>query len=213
MYALVASILFPEYANVSLELHYVRHGVEMRTRRSAEENELFRNWLLSMYQKIKTDNSPEAKLNRYCGWCDARFGCKGYLELVNGEADPDFDVDKIDFEQMDAELERINIHMKILDGRKKELEGKFKEALKNSDNAPINVGGAERYVTANVRTSYDPFTVINVFDVDQLPDLLTVNKSAVDKLIKGQPELERALGETATQHFIAPTLRKKKTKK
>lgn len=210
MYALVARYLFPEYDTVRLQLHYVRLRSKVNTYRTEEQLDEFRNWLISMFYIIKNDVSPKPTINKYCGWCDSRHGCVAYQELLHNEP-KDLDVQALEFEQLDKELEEANTFIKILTGRKKEIETRFKQELKDSDNNPINVGGAERYVTNNSRVNYDINTVITLFP-DSYERLLSVNKGDVDKLVKGNPELLEALNETSTKYFISPTLRKKKSK-
>lgn len=227
MYALVAKYLYPEYENVVLKLHYVRLGEKVYSKRTDEELEIFKKWLIHMYYQIKNDNSPKITLNKYCGWCEARHNCVAYQELVNTDLTTDEDgnpnneehtkkykmdfpsVEELDAEHLDEQLEKLNIYIKLLSDRKKEIESRFKEELKSSDNSPIDVGGAERYVVNNLRTSYDVSTVIACFP-DRFDELLTVKKTDVDKLAKGNPEIRQMLDETSERYFISPTLKKKK---
>jgi CRISPR/Cas system-associated exonuclease Cas4 (RecB family) len=230
MYALVAQYMFPEYDNVVLELHYVRLGEKVRTRRNEEELARFKRWLIHMYHQIKGDVSPKATLNKYCNWCDARHGCSAFQELINtdlrtekvdGEQVPlsEEDTEKFEnefptveelaFDDLDKQLEKINTYKKILEDRKKEIEKRFKQELKDSDNTPIDVGGAERYVTNNARVNYDVSTVIACFP-DKFDDLLSVKKGEVDKLAKGDERIRQMLDETSERYFISPTIRRKK---
>jgi hypothetical protein len=208
MYALVAQYMYPEFENVVLELDYVRLRERVYSYRTDEELEIFKDWLIHMYHQIKEDTSPKATLNKYCGWCDARHGCHTYLELL--ATDPDVEKER-EFTDMDEELTRVNTLMKILKDRKYEIENKFKAELKSTDNEPINVTGGQLYVTNNIRRSYDVSTVITAFPKD-FDKLLSVNKGDVDKLIKGNEEIQQMLDETAESYFIAPTLRRKKVK-
>lgn len=209
MYALVAQYVFPEYKKVSLNLHYVRYGTIVTTTREPYDNERFKDWLVLMFYKIKDDNAPVATLNRYCGWCDARHGCQAYKDLM--ESGYDVDVESLNFEEMDTELENIKVFIKLLDGRKKEIEGIMKDALKQSDNTPLKAGSAERFLTPNLRMDYDPATLLNVMGEDAWK-YLSVNKGEVDKAIKGNDELIQALAETGRTYYIAPTLRRKAKK-
>lgn len=210
MYALVARYLFPEYSSTIMELHYVRLRDKVQTTRTDEQLDEFRNWLINMYHIIKNDVSPKPTINRYCGWCDSRQGCVAYQELLK-TTPKDLDVQALEFEQLDKELEDVNTFIKILDGRKKEIVTRFKKELKDSDNDPIHVGGAERYVTNNARINYDINTVIALFP-DEYEKLLSVNKGDIDKLAKDNPEIMEALNSTATKYYISPTLRRKKSK-
>ena len=211
MYALVASYLYPEYDNVVLQLQYVRLGDFVSSYRTAEDLETFKAWLIHMYYQIKNDVSPKPTLNKYCGWCDARHGCSAYQELVNVD-DGKNEVEKLaEFADLDTQLENINAFIKILYGRKGEIEAEFKKELKATDNSPIRVNGGERYVTNNARKKYDVSTVITAFP-QEFDKLLSVNKGDVDKLAKGNDEIQQMLDETAETYYIAPTLRKKKVK-
>lgn len=209
MYALVADYLFPEYSDVSLELHYVRFGSAVRTKRTAEELATFKQWLTNLYYTIKKDDAPLATLNKYCGWCDAKHGCVAYRELIENGSDAGNNIE--DFTQLDEELEKVNAHIKILNDRKKELTELFKEVLKETDNDPINAGGNERYLTNNARVSYDINTVLELFP-DKLDDILEVKKGKVDELAKDDSYLRHRLDQTSQQYFISPTLRRRKKK-
>lgn len=211
MYALVASYLYPEYENVVLQLQYVRLGDFVSSYRTAEDLEIFKAWLIHMYYQIKNDVSPKPTLNKYCGWCDARHECPAYQALINVD-DGKSEVEKLaELEDLDTQLEKINAYIKILYGRKGEIEATFKEELKKTDNSPIKVNGGERYVTNNSRKKYDVSTVITAFP-DKFDRLLSVNKGDVDKLAKGNEDIQQMLDETAETYYIAPTLRKKKVK-
>lgn len=211
MYALVASYLYPEYENVVLQLQYVRLGDFVSSYRTAEDLEIFKAWLIHMYYQIKDDVSPKPTLNKYCGWCDARHECPAYQALINVD-DGKSEVEKLaELEDLDTQLEKINAYIKILYGRKGEIEATFKEELKKTDNSPIKVNGGERYVTNNSRKKYDVSTVITAFP-DKFDRLLSVNKGDVDKLAKGNEDIQQMLDETAETYYIAPTLRKKKVK-
>jgi hypothetical protein len=211
MYALVASYLFPEYENVVLQLQYVRLGDFVSSYRTAEDLETFKAWLIHMYYQIKNDVSPKPTLNKYCGWCDARTTCSAYQELINVD-DGKSEVEKLaELQDLDTQLENINTYIKILYGRKGEIEATFKDELKKTDNSPIKVNGGERYVTNNMRKKYDVSTVITAFP-DKFDRLLSVNKGDVDKLAKGNDDIQQMLDETAETYYIAPTLRKKKVK-
>jgi len=210
MYALVAEYMFPEYERVALQLEYVRHGTTVTTYRSAEDNARFKDWLILMFYKIKEDTAHVATLNKYCGWCDARHGCYAYKQLL--DEGYDVDAEKLDFEAMDVELEKLKVYKKIMEGRIKEIETTMKDQLKATDNRPIVAGSAERYLTPNMRVNYDPATVLNIFGEDGFK-FLSVNKTEVDKAVRGDEEKQRALMETGHSYYIAPTLRRGKGKK
>ncbi|HLI46759.1 MAG TPA: PD-(D/E)XK nuclease family protein [Geobacterales bacterium] len=208
MYALVAKYLYPEYENVVLQLQYVRFGDFLSTTRTEEELKVFKQWLINMYYIILNDASPKPTVNNYCGWCDSRHGCVGYQEIVKGELE-DFNIEEI--ENLDEELSKISLKIKILDGRKKEIEDRLKEILRDRDNEPINVNGTIISLKNNKRTNYDVGTVINLFP-DKFDSLLTVKKGEVDKLAKGNEEVQKILFETAEHYYISPQLTKKKEK-
>jgi hypothetical protein len=208
MYALVAQYLFPEYRRVVSELQYVRTGIPVRTYRTVDQLETFREWLVGIYYKIKNDTAHPATINKYCGWCDAKAGCVAYQELVNGEPE-DISLEGMTDEEMDAQLEKLAIHIKVLEGRKKELEVTFKDKLKATDNRGIQTSTGERYLTTNSRVSYDVNTILKLFP-DQAHTLLSANKTEVDKLAKGNPDVISQLTQTGNKYFISPTLRKKK---
>lgn len=212
MYALVARYLFPEFEDVLLELQYVRFGTPVRSRRTHEQLDEFRQWLINTFSIIKKDNAPLQTLNRFCGWCDAKAGCVAYRELIENGSDAGENPEDMDFEKLDSELEKVKAHIKILKDREKELTNLFQEVLKDTDNDPIQVGDSVRYASTNSRVSYDILTVLELFPADKLNELLEVKKTKVDELAGKDEYVRMMLDKTSTQYFIAPTLRRKKKK-
>jgi hypothetical protein len=214
MYALVSSYLYSEFENVELELHYVRSGLKVRTTRTKEYLDSFREWLINIYGVIKDDDNPVPKLNRYCGWCDAKDKCPAYQELILKDYE-DVKLPPIEAcsdEELDELLEDLKVHIKILKSKEKEVEDYFKSKLTHSDNSPIEVNGGVRYLSQSPRTNYNVNTVITLFP-EKFESLVTVKKAEVDKLAKGNDEALTALSRTSSQYSISPTLQKKKSKK
>jgi hypothetical protein len=209
MYALVASYIYPEYPRVVSELQYVRLGAPVRTYRTAEQLESFREWLISVYYKIKNDTTHAATINKYCGWCASKGVCVAYQELINSDPE-DINLDGMSDDEMDTQLEKLAIHIKILEGRKKEIETTFKDKLKRSDNAPIYTNNGERFLTPNMRTYYDVGSIIEIFPNDY-HNLLSVSKGEVDKIVGKNSELKQALESRATKEIQSYTLRKRKS--
>jgi putative RecB family exonuclease len=211
MYALVAKYLFPEYKRVKLELHYVREGSVVMTSRTDDQLSIFSKWLMGIYYKIKNDTTHEAILNKYCGWCDSKDNCVAYQELISGETLEEFSVfEQMSPEEIDEQLDQVSIYLKILDGRKKDIQKYLKDKLKRSDNTPINMGKSQMYLSTNSRTSYSPRTIMELFPNDY-DELLTVSKEKVDTRVKGNSDLMAELERSANKYYIEPTLRKKKS--
>ncbi len=210
MYDLVSHILFPDFKTVTQELQYVRLGVAVRTSRTQAQRDTFTKWLISIFYKIREDNTHIATLNKFCGWCDAKHLCESYNKLINGEAEEDFTLDGLTNDELDEQLEKINIHLKILDGRKKEIETHFKTTLKKSDNSPIQTRNGERFLTPNLRTHYNIDTVMELFP-DHYHNLLSVNKGEVDKLVGKDTDLKNMLEASASKQIQSHTLRKRKS--
>lgn len=211
MYALVANYLFPDYQNVQLVLEYVRFGTEVKTYRSKNDLELFKKWLIDIFYKIKEDTAHEAKLNAYCGWCEAKTVCKVYQDFINSDKEDWIDPNKMSDEELNNQLDKIGLRMKLLKDRKAELQDYFKNKIKDSEETVMSVGEFEMYITPNARTSYDVRTVINLFP-DRLEEVVSVNKSNVDNIVKGNSELQKVLEGNSSTYYIAPTLRKKRKK-
>lgn len=211
MYDLVSHTLFPDFGTIIQELQYVRLGVKVQTSRTAEQREEFKKWLVSIYHKIKDDTTHVATLNKFCNWCDGKSQCSAYQDLINGEAEEELTLDGLSYDELEEQLEKINIHAKILDGRKKEIETHFKETLRRRDNSPIQTKSGERFLTPNMRTHYSLETIMELFP-DRYQGLVTVNKGEVDKLVGKDTDLKNRLEASATRQLQSHTLRKKKQK-
>lgn len=88
MYDLVASMLYPQYEKVILELRYVRSQTVVASYRSEVERHNFRKQLLSVDKAIReflttTKDSPEGEINTFCEYCSYKNSCPKYVTLVN----------------------------------------------------------------------------------------------------------------------------------
>jgi hypothetical protein len=88
IYDLAIRHLYPDARVVDLELDMLRHGLSMKTERTAEQRETLKHYISAIVTRMDTAKRFPAKLNNLCGWCKWRAGCTAYKEATSGEYVP-----------------------------------------------------------------------------------------------------------------------------
>lgn len=209
-YYMVAREIFPEYPNVDVALNYLRHD-EVASTRSDDDAEMTRNFYINLHHQIKNNDDPKPTLNRYCSFCEVKHMCPAYQELIsNKDADSVLILsDDGSNESAWEQLQDIDNKIKILMDRKEELENKFR-ALYERTNQNIIVGDREIYFSGRKMVSYDFNTTLQVVGLDRLSQVVSINKTSVDKLVT--PDEKELLEKTAKVSFTKASLRHRKAK-
>jgi RecB family exonuclease len=213
MYDLAVSMLYPQYKTIISALDYLRLS-EVVTHRVPEQRKAFVSFLDTVYQNILDTEKEDVKANTnfFCPWCDARSFCPDYKTLVT---DPDLLLPPIGEMDNDAFVSAWDLTASaksFSDRRQREFKAEAYERMKQQE----KIVGTERelYKTQTSRMNYNPRSVFNVVGQEEYVRMSSVNKSAVDRFIRDNPQHANELEGQASFSFNAPSLRvrNKKTK-
>jgi hypothetical protein len=211
MYDYAVSKLYPQYKTIISALDYLRLS-DVVTHRTPEQRKMFESFLDAVYKNILEveKDDVEANINTFCPWCDARTFCPKYKALVS---EPDLVLAPLgELEDSDfvTAWDVTSSAKRIVDYRQRELKAVAAEKMKHSKNIVSN--GRELYRTQQSRMSYDPKTVFNIVGQDEYVRMSNVNKSAVDRLSRDNPEHSAELEDKASFSFMSPSFRIRNTK-
>ncbi len=147
IYALAARELWPWAKKVQFVFHMLRHGIPLVTERTVEQLEDAASYVLATGRQSETGlditahDAPEdaprvyaypPKLNSNCAYCDHRYTCDAYKDAL-ARLDPIVVATPEALEDVARLREKIFIAIKILEGKKRELEAPIRAALENAD--------------------------------------------------------------------------------
>ena len=211
MYDLAVSMMYPQYKTIISALDYLRL-TDVVTHRTAEQRKTFVSFLDSVYKNILATEKDdvEANINTFCPWCDARSFCDKYKQLVT---EPDLLLAPLG-ELKDSDFVTAwDVTMsakRIIDYRQRELKDIAAEKMKNTTNIVSN--GRELYRQQQSRMNYDPRTVFNIVGQEEYVRMSSVNKSAVDRFARDNPQHAQELEDKASFSFNSPSFRVRNTK-
>lgn len=213
MYDLAASIIWPEYSNRILTMDYVRINKKVSSRRSPEQQQTFREFLISIWHQMNILDETEVvgRLNSLCGWCDYKAYCPVYSDFVSSQ---DLRLPQLSDLEADEFLEhwtQISLMKNILESRQREMKMIASERAVSGE--IISSEDKQLYSTQAARTNYDTKDVIDIIPSEKLFEVLTVNKSKLDNLVKDRPDLKDRLSKVAKVSYNAPVYRVKDIRK
>ena len=221
IYEIIARQLFPQYKKWICGFEMFRFGWQQCPPRTEEDLHEALDYINNIYHQIKNDNTWNAELNTFCGYCQNRHRCESYCEYVN---DPKRAIDNIvtdmtDLEDIERDREKISAMEKILKDRKRELANITKATVEQAtkEGKSVVVDGQEIYLQAQNRKSYDYHSVKQIMAVhgklDELDNCLTINKSKMDKIVNNNPQIALELQQCLQDRYSAPYIMKRKYKK
>lgn len=211
IYNIAAGVMWPQYKRIILSLDLLKHDI-LYTYRTDEEKEEFINYLKAIHKNMSELKKKDAKpsINMFCYWCDFKEDCDGYKEACK-KHDYLFSIvaDRTEAELFE-EWNSVRDTKKILEGREKELSMVLIKKIKEGDS--IEVNGKELYIRQNTRHTYDLKTIYDAVPPEDFPELVNVNKKAVDKYISNNPSVKERIINGSTTNFTSPFLATKKVK-
>jgi len=197
LYALAAQALWPWAKEIRLIFWMLRHGIRQTTARTSEQLEAAKAYVLTLGRQTETATEYPARLQPNCAYCDHRQDCPAYANVLQGSQETLPEAFR-SVEEVAAERERLAARLRILQGRKSELEQTLKEHLKRQDS--LTAGGL-RYAMVPVRSVEYPLQptvrllteATNQTDADITAAIAVVDKSRLKELIdKLGEKLERS---------------------
>lgn len=213
MYDLAASIVWPEYSNRILTLEYVRINKSVSSYRTEEQRQTFREFLVSIWHQMNNLDEEEVKgkINNLCGWCDYKTYCPAYAEFVQSQ---DLKLPQLADMEDDQFLEHwthVSDMKNTLEARQREMKMIASEKAVRGETIASN--SKELYSTQAARTNYDIEDVVDIIPEDDLYNVLTVNKSKLDRYVKDRPDLREPLAKIAKVSYNAPVYRVKEVQR
>ncbi len=211
MYDLAVSMMYPQYKTIISALDYLRLS-DVVSHRTPEQRLMFVDFLDAVYKNILDTEKEdvEGNINTFCPWCDARSFCPQYTALVT---DPDLVLEPLGALKDSDFVSAWDVTMsakRIVDYRQRELKADAAERMKHTQNIKSN--GREIYKTQQSRMSYDARTVFNIVGQDEYVRMSSVNKSAVDRFARDNPQHTKELEDKASFSFMSPSFRIRKLK-
>ena len=214
IYDLVARALYPEAASVTCIFDMVRHGrfpVEFGEHARAT----LRRYLPTLWQQINQTKTPEERINKYCRWCEVRGNCSAYKAVLGLDALPIITEVNDSDEAINAsfdELEHLGDLNKIIEKRIDEIKGMLSAKIIHDNlGEPLQAGNRELYLSQNSRPAIDTVGVVEVFRahdaITLLPQVVTAQKTAIDRFIKARPEYKAELTKLVRKTFVSPSLK------
>lgn len=211
MYDLAVSLMYPQYKTIICALDYLRLS-EVVTHRTPEQRQVFVEFLDSVYEQICSTEAEDVKanLNDFCPWCECKAFCPDYKSVIE---DPDLVLPpsgELDDDSFVSSWEALNAAKRIIDARQRELKAEAYERMKTQNT--IKGADKELYKTQQSRINYDTRTVFNIVGQEAFLKMSSVNKSAVDKFLRDNPQHSDAVENTASFSFASPSFRTRKVK-
>jgi len=137
VYQMAVRELFPEFDNVELEFHMLRHGARLKTSRTDEQLEDARAFIEMIGRHIESATEWPANLGPNCVYCDVASECPAYHRALLGEVDFICE-DESDIDAVAKEREEVASKAKILYARKSHLETILKARIENEGSFDSN---------------------------------------------------------------------------
>jgi RecB family exonuclease len=188
LYALAAKRLWPWAKKIELVFDMLRHGVKLRTERTEEQLQTALQYIETLGRATETVTEFPPQLGPNCIYCDHSARCPAYADALAGKR-YEVATDPADLDGLGREREEIGHVVKILEGRKRELDSVIKARLKGRDELVL---AGVRYAMFKVSKVAYPLapTLDAVARATGLPEsdlvakLATIDKDALDALVK-----------------------------
>jgi putative RecB family exonuclease len=132
MYAIAAKKLYPWAKRVVLTYDMIRHGTRMMTERTEQQLDDVLTYVEMLAEQSRSAESFPARIGKFCGTCDERHECPGYIEAIYGRRK--FPVaDPADPVAVAKERQQADFIQKMARKRKDELDAMLKEHLKEHE--------------------------------------------------------------------------------
>ncbi|MCP4603959.1 MAG: PD-(D/E)XK nuclease family protein [Proteobacteria bacterium] len=188
LYQIAAQQIWPWAKKVKLTYHMLRHGFRMVTERTQDQLDRALEYVQTLGQMTEEATEFPARLNNNCIYCDHRDQCPAYADALKGKREmvcKDLD----DLDQVAREREEVFRLSKVLNARKRELEGVLKAHLKEKDELVLNGVRYRMFNTAKVEYPLDRTLELleNVSGISRdqlLNQIVNIDNKALERLLK-----------------------------
>lgn len=220
MYDYAASIMYPGYKTIWVQLDYIRHDKPpVRIKRTREQRQSFLKYLKSVYDEILAfEPNPDVsgRINQNCAYCDYNSFCEQYTTLINSFQ---FGLDPVE-SMIEGELvdqrERLNNAKKAIEARLGQVNLEILTRMERSE-CGVRSETKEVYIMQGTTREQDVPTVVNNIPLDELVSygiIKKVNTKGLDVYFKDNPnkKLQSLIDNNAVVKFNNPSVRTKNIK-
>ena len=188
LYQLAATRLWPWVKRVQLTYWMLRHGVKQRTVRTPEQLQAALQYVQTLGEQTEHCADYPARLNTNCCYCDHRHHCPEYEAALHGEH-PERSVGSDDLEAVARERQRLAHLVKLLSGRKDELDRVLKAHLQHTDELVLAGTRFRMFATTSTEYPVEPTVALlrnatGKTDEELRAELTRIDNKAVDGLLK-----------------------------
>ena len=195
-----------EFDTVICSYEMMRTGKRQSVSYTAEELEVFADWLEIIWAKMLSGKDRNPKINKYCGYCQRRESCVLYQQFLEAP----LSVVGADVNDMAEELTKLKESAKIIKGRIDELESTLKDSIIDAG-GPVNIAGRTWSLQTSQRVTYPYTGVLNVLRGTEHEEVLhnamnnisatTIKKLKLPDYITNELETIKQVG------FTSPSLK------
>lgn len=146
-----------EFDTVICSYEMMRTGKRQSVSYTAEELEIFTDWLEIIWAKMLSGKDRNPKINKYCGYCQRRETCTLYQQFLEAP----LSVVGADVDDVADELTKLKESAKIIKGRIDELESTLKDSIIDAG-GPVEIAGRTWSLQTSQRVTYPFADVMNV---------------------------------------------------
>ncbi|HLD90896.1 MAG TPA: PD-(D/E)XK nuclease family protein [Patescibacteria group bacterium] len=211
MYDLVASILWPG-KRIIVSLDLLKHEM-LYSYRTPEERAAFSEYLRLVYDSMLSlkEQDVKATINTFCPWCDFREYCNAYKEAYTNSNGKFQEAYRLDNSALVDEWQQVKKMKKIYEMREKELSLLLMDRIKTTG-INVQVDDKEVYVRQNSRATYDISAVKQIVPQEYLLNMVSLNKSDIEKYMDKNPAAKAKIVDSMTVNFTTPFLDVRKIK-
>jgi RecB family exonuclease len=196
-YHYAARQLYPAAQRFVMSIDQVRQGQRITTIPSEEYLENIAIYLRAMGDKMEEAVEAgefEPRLFKYCCYCHVRHDCPAYLNAISNPLDVLFH-EGVDVNSVIEQVQALESVEKIIKQRKDELDVLLMQAVENSGEDKLKTEKHWVGFSVSRRGEYPTELVLPLLQQHDVPliDVVSVQKTKVDKAAKGNSELKSAL--------------------
>jgi len=224
MYDYAASVMFPQYRTIWVQLDYVRFDKPpVKIKRNKTKRQNFLKFLKAVHEEMlafEPDPDQEGTFNQYCAYCDYATACNEYVTQLNNYDLNLKPVEHMDSSELVTELDSNNNRLKALEARTSQLKLHILN-LKEKETKPIRNEDKEVYLQQNTTRVQDVPTVLQNMTIEDLlgfktgiPIVGKINNKGIDAHFKKFPnkKLQMLIDSKAEVKYSNPSVRTKKAK-
>ena len=207
-----------EPKGIILTLNYLRHNVRVQTERTSYSRINTRSYFRLIYNQmnILDDKKMKPNINSLCRFCDCASRCPAYNSVLENEPM----IENISDDALnDLHLyKQYDSYIKILETERSYHYDKVKEYLSQKGVSPLEYDGYLYYLSQGGKRYVNKNKAIEVLKENGLweefeQQFVSIPITAIDKIIKENPQIEDELSRLISFTYYQPSLKTEKAPK